>query len=138
MNEEPAPATRSVLCEAHGLRYDPMVTAGCVRCRREAPATASRRPKSSAKTSLGLPLLALLILLVAVLWMVLGENPISAIAHWGEDAIENQEVIQPPDPSDSELAPLAETVNEKAEDVREAQRLHQERVEEYEKIRNLN
>jgi TPR repeat protein len=68
-SEPPAapPASRTILCPKHNLRYDPLVFAGCVLCRRDAeppPARSSKRFVLVSSAAIGLLIAAI----VALLW----------------------------------------------------------------------
>jgi TPR repeat protein len=65
------PASRTILCPTHNLRYDPLVFAGCVLCRRDAappPARLSKRFVLVSSAGIGL----LVAIIVALLWLRAG------------------------------------------------------------------
>lgn len=53
MSDPTAPTrqTTTVQCETHGLRYNPNVHSGCVRCRKEAGETIGRAPTTKSPAS---------------------------------------------------------------------------------------
>ncbi len=68
MTSNPPPSSVSVVCEKHGLRYNPALQTGCVRCRRAdgaSPAPAGQPPKSGG-TSLATAWVLALVLILAV------------------------------------------------------------------------
>jgi hypothetical protein len=61
---------RSLVCETHGLRYDPQTQGGCVRCRAESASSASAEaPPTSARAGSGLPPIAWLVVAGIVVFL---------------------------------------------------------------------
>ena len=138
MREEARRTVRSVLCEAHGLRYDPAVATGCVRCKGGTPTPRrTSRTKGSGPSGL-LRLLLVAAVFFAALWMFLGKNPLSFL---GGDREAPSTVLatepfddEPYEEVDEYAPPPPGAISGTAEELQDGARVHQERVKAYAKI----
>ncbi len=86
------PRPHSVVCESHGLRYNPEIHDGCVRCRRErgeSPATAPRATGATAAGDAGTNVGSLGAAVGVALALIAGTG---LLFHW--DAVRTWEEIQ--------------------------------------------